>query len=95
MINRTGLWEESALECIVEIARKQQFLTGDDVMNLLDEKGIECYGDPRGLGNVMRMAAGKRVITKTETWVTSKRKSQHSSPRRIWISLLYIPEVTK
>ena len=86
-------WDDIAFECIVEVAKRKEMFTGDDVMDLLQERAA-LSKEHRALGPVMVRAAKRGIMEKTETFQSSRRKTQHGSPRRVWLSLVYDPQKT-
>lgn len=82
------LWATKALECVCEVASEQETFTGDDVMNILEERGL-LPNEHRALGPVMIEAAKANIMEKTDRFQSSTRKTQHGSPRRVWRSLIW------
>lgn len=87
-------WEEASADCIKQVATQKRRFTGDDVMNLLEERGFST-GDSRALGPAMVRAAKAGLMEKTETFQASTRRSQHGSPRRVWQSCIFAGEIAQ
>jgi hypothetical protein len=86
------LWQQIALQCVSDVAKVKSLFTGDDVMDLLDVRG-SVTNEARALGPVMVMASKSGVMEKTESFKSSARRTQHGSPRRVWLSLVYEGEL--
>ena len=78
------------LAAVRRVAVRQGFFTTDDVWALEPLPGVH---EPRVLGAVMRTAAAKGWIEKTERYEKSKRRDAHSNPKRVWRSLVWFREI--
>lgn len=86
------VWFSAALEVVLSVARRQQFLNVDDVLEvfapLASASGLSTP-DNRALGPVMTSAAAKRYIESTECSDNSRRPEAHGKMIRRWRSLKY------
>lgn len=78
-------WAELAYQAVLDVAKCKQSFTTDDVMESMGD--VPCDVDKHVMGSVMTRAATAGAIRKTDSFIPCKRKNQHGSPRRVWISL--------
>lgn len=79
-------WLILASMAIRAVAKRQEFLTSDQVWK---ELGDRVPREPRALGPVMTTAARNGLIRKTDRVQNSERVENHSRPVSIWKSLLF------
>lgn len=78
-------WKELAMEIIMKLSRTNLEITADDVW----EAGLPETRENRALGGVMRDAAKRKIIQKTNMVQNSRRvKHNHARPIHIWKCLL-------
>lgn len=82
-------WSNRALEAVRRVALRKSSFIVDEVWHELGEEPVE----PRAMGPVMRRAAAKGLIARTERYQESERVTAHRNPRRIWQSLIVVREV--
>lgn len=90
-INANEEWKALMYDLIIKTAKAKKEFTADDVFELfyaLPEATRPFTHEPRAFGPVMRNAAKNGVCEMTDRVVNSNRVSLHSSPIRIWRSLL-------
>lgn len=81
-------WWSAATRGVRVLAKRQQYLTSDDVWSWLRPLEVQTH-DPRAMGAIMRLASRDRAIQATNDWCTSGRPACHRRPIRIWKSLTY------
>lgn len=81
-------WFDAAMRGVRVLAKKQQYLTSDDVWSWINPLCIRT-GDPRAMGAVMRCSFRDHYIEPTREWRSSDRPACHGRPIRIWKSLTY------
>lgn len=79
-------WIDHALECVWLVAEGSERFTTDDIWAVL---GVGTITEPRAMGPVMREAAKRGWITKTDRTQKSKRPDCHARPLAIWLSNIY------
>jgi len=80
-------WKLAALVAVARVAKRQRFLTVDDVWPEIEK--IEVDDEPlelRAMGSVIRLAVGAGILVATDTYRPSTRVSSHSSYTRVWRS---------
>ena len=82
-------WYTTALRGVRILARRNQYLTSDDVWEWIRPLEIETLRDPRAMGAVMRSSRIDEVIAPTNEFRISERPACHGRPIRIWKSLRY------
>lgn len=85
--NANDEWKEEAYRALVQAARELPDLTTDDVIERMRE-GVHTH-DKRAMGSVTVKAAKAGIIIKTDKDRNSKRVTLHSSPIRVWTSLIH------
>jgi hypothetical protein len=80
-------WREEAWRAGTQAARELWFITSDDVGERMN--GV-FTNDNRAMGPVMLRLAREKVIEPTDRFIATRRTSSHSSPRRIWQSLIHL-----
>lgn len=83
--NADPVWFGKAFDAVVHIARRNEFLTTDDVW-----ARIPSTTEPRALGAVMRLARDAGLILTTTEYTQSRRPECHSRPLRVWRSLIQL-----
>ena len=78
----------AAAEALRAIARKQRFITSDDVWAFLVAAGSATEGNPSVMGCVFRDAQRDGVLGSTKEFRISIRASAHARPVRVWESLI-------
>ena len=81
-------WYETALRGVRVLARKNQYLTSDDVWEWIRPLQIQSR-EPRAMGAVMRSSRFDEIIAPTSDFRTSTRPACHGRPIRVWKSLRY------
>jgi len=82
-------WKNEALLAIWTAASQQQSITVDSA-HLVIRPDVTTR-DERAWGPMMVKARKEGWIEPTENFVKSERPSCHSTPRRVWMSLIYSP----
>ncbi len=81
-------WLSAANRVLMKLAKRQPYLTSDDVWRELQEAKV--YTDePRALGAVVRAAARQKTISKTGRYIPSERDRCHSREIAVWRSNIY------
>jgi hypothetical protein len=84
-----GQWSADMYDLVVEVAGKSAFFTSDDVFELASARGAAPTHDNRAFGPVMNRAARDGICQKANAApVNSRRKSRHSCPLAVWMSLI-------
>ena len=81
-------WLEAATRGLRVLARKQQYVTSDDLWAWLRPLELTTP-EPRAMGAVFRTAAHDRIIKASSDWCITTRPCAHRRPIRIWQSLNY------
>jgi len=81
--NTSTTWKEEAGAALQLLARMQRFITSEDVIVLLEKKGVTT-GNNKAMGAVMSAAQRSGLIKPTGQWQTSKLKRRHGAPVRVW-----------
>jgi hypothetical protein len=81
-------WLLTALRGVRILARRNEYLTSDDVWRWLGPLKLTTP-DNRAMGAVMRAAKDEEVISSCQEWRVSERSCCHGRPVRIWKSLRY------
>ena len=81
-------WLTSALRGVRVLARRQEFITSDDVWRWLRPLELTTP-DNRAMGAVMAASHRDRCIEPTTEWRISERSVCHGRPVRVWKSLRY------
>ncbi|HET9556887.1 MAG TPA: hypothetical protein VFS70_07095 [Actinomycetota bacterium] len=83
-------WLAAAEAAVRAVARRQQYLTSQNVWSHLRAAGGQTVHEPRAMGAVMRAAAVDRVIEKVDQWLTpTANRVNHGRPMQVWRSLLW------
>jgi len=82
-----GTWWAASMRAVRHLARTQELLTADDVLQLVEAQGYKTK-DNRAMGGIMRHAMNLGLIEITETFEASHNKRKHASPTRVWKSLI-------
>lgn len=85
--NSDSLWKVRALECLKEVAKRQELFNADDVEAELSKHPEQTH-EKRAMGAIFRSAARDGVITATDTFTPSKNPKSHACPRRVWRSCI-------
>ncbi len=83
-------WKTTADEAIEDTARRLAVLSADDVWKTLDRWEIPRPREGRALGPRMKVARSRGIIEPTGGFISSERPELHSSPTRVYRSLIYI-----
>jgi hypothetical protein len=81
--NTTSEWKAEAGNALQILCKRQNFITSEDVIVLLESAGITT-GNNKALGAVMQSAQRAGLIKPTGEWQTSKLKRRHGAPVRVW-----------
>lgn len=81
-------WKSDVLACILEIAHKEKEFIFDDVRYRTLTKGMSKPHHPNAWGAIMRAAATKGWIKKTNRCKPSTLVSNHGHMQTIWESNL-------
>lgn len=81
-------WLLTAMRGVRLLARKNEYLTSDDVWRWLGPLKLTTP-DNRAMGAVMRAAKEESVIVSSSEWRSSERPCCHGRPVRVWKSLRY------
>jgi hypothetical protein len=79
-------WMVAAQAAVAVLAMTHDEFTTDDMWAALRE--VDGTHEPRAMGAVMRAAARRGLIVKTDRVVNSRRAECHARPVAIWRSLL-------
>ena len=80
-------WLSDARDAVLRVARRQEWLTTDDVWAVLDAEEMPPH-EPRAMGAVMRQLMAAGIIQPTRDYIESQRLICHGRPLRIWRSRL-------
>lgn len=86
--NADPRWTERALDAIWDLAVDNATLTTDDVWAALAHVDTQTH-EPRAMGAVMRVAAGKGWVYASDDYRKSERAACHARPLRVWVSRIY------
>jgi len=79
-------WKSDALAALRQVAGRMEFLTADDVIELVGDPPLPA--DPRAWGPII--SHGCRVgWIEAHGLTKSRRSSCHATPRRVYRSLVY------
>lgn len=78
-------WKKAAAECLQRLIKTNEFMTSEDVVLELNQRGI-VTGENRAMGAIMLSFARAGLIESTGNFTTSRRPECHKSPVRIWRS---------
>ena len=78
-----------AYPILVEVAKNNEFMTGDDLMDALLANSYNRDDMYQFIGPLIKMGKAEGLITPTERCVTSKRN--RSSLQRLWRSEIWRP----
>lgn len=78
-------WKRAATECLQRMIATQEFVTSEDVVLELNNRGI-VTGENRAMGTIMRSFARAGLIEPAERFTVSRRPECHKSPVRVWRS---------
>jgi len=78
-------WQEKAIAAIRNVARRRKTFLVDDVW--LED--LEQPREGRAMGAAIRRALSEGIIERTEEFRPSARRTSHSTPRRVWRSLIF------
>lgn len=81
-------WTERALDVIWDLAIDHATLTTDDVWAALANVDTQTH-EPRAMGAVMRVAAGKGWVYASDQYRKSERAACHARPLRVWVSRIH------
>lgn len=76
----------TTLEAVRTLASEQQYLTSDDVWDVLP---FEKPEEPRWMGHVFLNAQGRGLIQPTQIYEPSRQASNNRRPVRVWRSNIY------
>ena len=79
-------WRLEAENILWKLCRSHRFVTSDDVMSQLENKGVETHNGS-ALGGVFVKAKNNGWI-KEYGFSQSRRRSRHQAPIRVWKSLI-------
>lgn len=85
-------WASEALQAVLLVAEHRARFTTDAAQFLLDRRGVSPPPEPRAWGAVMRQAAGKGWIERTEDTSRSVKAASHRRDKRVWRSLVCASE---
>lgn len=77
--NEPEVWRFAALHCILEVSRRMEFFTADDVMAEAVRQEIGKPHHPNAWGAVYRIALHDGAIMRTGKFVKSTRPGQHAT----------------
>ena len=83
--NADQVWRRTATEVLEQVAASRDHFTADDLWDLLEPLGLDTH-DHRAMGSVLRDAARRGVITKTNTTRPSARSTRNGGDVRVWSS---------
>jgi hypothetical protein len=83
-------WRQAFMDRLREVAQSQQYLTSEEIVVWLENKGI-VTGENRAAGSLMQAAARTGMIVH-DSWRDSRRPECHKAPVRQWKSLIYKEE---
>lgn len=79
-------WLLEAENTLWKLCRSRRFVTSDDILNQLENKGVKTHSNS-ALGGVFIRAKNNGWI-KPFGYMPSTRHTRHSAPVRVWKSLL-------
>lgn len=79
-------WMDAALQAVVDLANDRGSFTTDDVWLLLDARGVPGPHEVRAMGAVMRRAARRGLVLKSDRVRNSVRAECHARPVAVWQS---------
>lgn len=84
---KTEQWQAAAHKIIEQVAKGNQYVVSDMVVNALENAGLglDNYSP---LGGVFKRAAKDGIIAKTDEKQQSTRGKSHSA-KTVWVSLIY------
>ncbi len=82
-LHTSTVWKEEAGAALQILARRQKFITSEDVIILLERKGVTT-GNNKAMGAVMSAAHRSGLIKPAGHWQPSKLKRRHAAPIRVW-----------
>jgi hypothetical protein len=85
--NAETIWKRVALECIHEVALRQEFFVSDDVQKVLRCRPVQTH-ENRALGAMIMKARKLGWIESTGVYVQSAQKQCHANTVTRWKSLL-------
>jgi hypothetical protein len=90
-------WKAAMLHYVREVAVRNQTFTADDVWDYAEKAGLKyATEDLRSFGPIVTIAKNKGwIVGANVAPIPSKRDSLHASPRRVWDSLIFNPEIGK
>lgn len=80
-------WKIEARFALEACIAAYEYLTTDDVWQLLDERGVHSTHEPRAMGALIREQQKLRRITPTGRYKKSSRIECHNRPVMIWETL--------
>jgi hypothetical protein len=87
--NANAEWVAAMEEIVVEVAKKHEYFTSDDVFSMALAREVPPAHENRALGPIMIRATRDLVCVRSNRPpVTSTRKSRHGCPLTVWRSLL-------
>lgn len=86
--NASTVWKEEAGATLQVVAKTQKFLTSEDVITVLEKKGVTT-GNNKAMGGVMQAAHRIGLIRPTGEWRSSKLARRHAAPLRVWESTTF------
>lgn len=81
--NTAPSWRDEALAVVEHLANTRDFFTSDDVWENL----ASAPENPAAMGGVMHTARKLHMISPTNDFVLTKRRSGHARPIRVWAGL--------
>lgn len=81
-------WKELAHLAGEAVARRQHYLTSEDVRDMLDRHNVPEPKEHRAIGPVMRRLAAAGVIRQTDRHTRYTRRSRHTGMTYLWESLI-------
>lgn len=79
-------WVLEAESALFKLCRDKKFVTSDDILNQLENKGVKTHSNS-ALGGVFIRAKNNGWI-KPFGFMPSGRRSRHQAPVRVWKSLI-------
>lgn len=87
-------WKAAMYQCLVDVAKKNQQFTADEVFELSEKRGVIPHTENRAFGAIMILGRKNRICAKTKTFPEtrpSNRPELHRGREQIWDSLVFIP----
>lgn len=81
-------WKELAYLAGEAVARRQKYLTSEDVRDMLDRNNVPEPKEPRAVGPVMLRLQAAGVIRNTGQFTRYTRRSRHTGITYVWESLI-------